>query len=96
MTDTNAKLEVKPAHVPRRWGLDGDRVLEKLQSKLVLIRLADGTSIAGQLVGYNEYTMTLRCTDGVKLLSKGFAVVVEPSKGNSQGVLAPAPASSPG
>ena len=77
----NTKVEPKPA--PKRWGLDGDRVLEKLQGKMVLVRLADGTSIAGQLAGYTEYTLTLRCSDGVKLLNKGYMVIVEPSKGTN-------------
>jgi len=87
MTDkkVEVKAEEKPKPPPKRWGLDGDRVLEKLQSKMVLVRLADGTSILGQLVGYTEYTLTLRCSDGVKLVNKGHVVVVEPAKGEAAG-----------
>ena len=51
-TKVETKAEAKPARAPLRWGLDGDRVLEKLQAKMVLVRLADGTSLLGQLPGY--------------------------------------------
>jgi hypothetical protein len=87
MTDTKVepKAEERPKPAPQRWGLDGDRVLEKLQGKMILVRLADGTSIAGQLVGYHPYTLTLRCSDGVKLVNKGHVVVLEPAKGENAG-----------
>lgn len=84
MTDTNTgkKPEMK-VHTPRRWGLDGDKVLEKLQGKMVLVRLHDGSSLVGQLAGYTEYNVTLRCADGVKLINKGFMVTLEPAKGQN-------------
>jgi len=88
VTMTDTKAETKPEAksggrslpAPQRWGLDGDRVLEKLQGKTVLVRLADGASIAGQLVGYSEYTLTLRCSDTVRLVNKGHMVSIEPSR----------------
>lgn len=71
----------KPTKPVRRWGLDGDAVLEKLQRVAVELRLADGSTVSGYLVGYNEYTYTLKGDDGVAVVNKGHVLAVRPKTG---------------
>jgi len=65
---------------PRRWGLDGDKMLERLQNKLVVVHMADGVNLTGGLVGYTEYTVTLKTVDGLKMVNKGLMAWLEPGK----------------
>lgn len=77
----NGKAREKIANPVRRWGLDGDAVLKELQRAVVELRLADGSTATGHLVGYNEYTLTLKADDGVAVVSKGHVVAVRPKGG---------------
>ena len=85
MTDAKAaaKVELKVERPPQSWGLAPDAVLQKLQARPVLVRLHDGTSIVGVLVGYSQFQLVVRCPDNIRLVSKGFAATVELSRGQS-------------
>jgi sRNA-binding regulator protein Hfq len=79
-TDKPAVPAARPVPPPSHWGLDGEKVLEKLQNCLVQVQMQDGTSIEGKLVGYTNYTLTLRRADGVTLVNKGALATLRPSK----------------
>lgn len=76
----DAPPPAKPPAPPRRWGLDGDKVLERLQNKIIMVRMADGATLTGGLVGYTEYTVTLKTVDGLKMVNKGLMAWLEPGK----------------
>ncbi len=63
--------------VVRRWGVDGDLVLQRLQGKVIHVTLPSGDVVTGVLVGYNEYTLTLTVGGEGVLLNKGFFVSVK-------------------
>ena len=50
---------LKPQGPPIRWGLEPDLVLARLQGQEIEIIAMDGTNLIAQLVGYNQYHMTL-------------------------------------
>ena len=79
-TPPAASTSAKTPNPPRRWGLDGDQVLERLQNRLVGARMLDGATLTGGLVGYTEYTITLKGADGLKVVNKGAMAWLEPGK----------------
>ena len=77
MTERQATTKaVKPKAPVRRWGLDGDAVLERLQKAVVELKLTDGSTLTGQLVGYSEYQITLKTDREVLLVNKGAVVLL--------------------
>ncbi len=73
----NDKVSPEPARLPRRWGVEGDLVLQRLQGKVIHITLPSGDVVTGVLVGYNEYTLTLTVNGEGLLFNKSFFVSVK-------------------
>jgi len=60
---------------PHFWGLTQEAVLQKLQGRRVVLRMADGGELSGTLIGYNDYSLTLADDDGlVCVINKGHIV----------------------
>lgn len=55
-------------------------MLAKLQRARVDVLLADGSTISGALVGYTEYTLTVKENGSTALLNKGHVVAIRPGK----------------
>ncbi len=86
-TEATVKAKVDEGYAPgpgmiagkvvRRWGVDGDLVLQRLQGKVIHITLPSGDVVTGVLVGYNEYTLTLTVNGEGLLFNKSFFVSVK-------------------
>jgi sRNA-binding regulator protein Hfq len=71
-----------PSKTPtiERWGLDSFEVLERLQNKQVQIVMANGDILAGWLLGYGRYSLTLKVGDSVLLVNKAAMATLKPEK----------------
>ena len=75
MSETETKRIKGPPHF---WGLTQEAVLQKLQGRRVVLHMADGSEVAGILVGYTDYALTLADEDGyVFVVNKGHIVKLD-------------------
>jgi len=64
---TTPKAEKQPKP-PMGWGLSDAQCYEAWQGKPVVVQFSSGREVSGHLVGWGQYTLTLRLVDGAVVL----------------------------